>query len=443
MSFLYQIFFLALVLKLIVAYFLPLSFDESYYWVWSHHLQLSYFDHPPFVSWLFWLAHPLEAFGNAVRWPGILMSHATLFIWIKILTPFFNVERLKWWLALALLTPLFGLGGMIITPDIPLMFFWSLSLYFLIQCRDKSSYLNFALLGSALGLGFLAKYHIVVFVPLGFLWLYRESRLKISTIPPLLWSILWSLLFSSPVLIWNLQNEFLSFRFQLDHGLSESHWSPLWPLKYLSDQILIIFPTLLFLILKPKTSPYAPLLKIMAWGPLLFFFLATFKADSEANWPIASYPALLALALLDTKGRRLIKGTLVLWGTLFLIVFSHSLLPWLPIDEKQLKSSEFTHFNSLIKLLKKERELRPIYGYSFQMASKLSYEMKEPVYKLKGLNRKDFYDFLPQSTPTEKIFFLAVKINTPLPKWVIQEGYQITRTYGVDSNFQIYRVEKP
>src|SRR5215213_10135897 len=30
---------------------LNLSFDEAYYWLWSQHLQLSYYDHPPLVAW--------------------------------------------------------------------------------------------------------------------------------------------------------------------------------------------------------------------------------------------------------------------------------------------------------------------------------------------------------------------------------------------------------
>ncbi len=30
---------------------LPLSFDEAYYWLWSKHLALSYYDHPPVIAY--------------------------------------------------------------------------------------------------------------------------------------------------------------------------------------------------------------------------------------------------------------------------------------------------------------------------------------------------------------------------------------------------------
>src|SRR5213595_2825392 len=42
---------LALVgLRLIVAAFTPITFDEAYYWMWSKHLAGGYYDHPPMVA---------------------------------------------------------------------------------------------------------------------------------------------------------------------------------------------------------------------------------------------------------------------------------------------------------------------------------------------------------------------------------------------------------
>ena len=42
---------LALVgLRLIAAWFTPITFDEAYYWMWSKHLAGGYYDHPPMVA---------------------------------------------------------------------------------------------------------------------------------------------------------------------------------------------------------------------------------------------------------------------------------------------------------------------------------------------------------------------------------------------------------
>src|SRR5579863_9920600 len=40
-----------LCLRLGLGFVLPLSFDEAYYWLWSRHLALSYFDHPPAIAY--------------------------------------------------------------------------------------------------------------------------------------------------------------------------------------------------------------------------------------------------------------------------------------------------------------------------------------------------------------------------------------------------------
>src|SRR5690349_90818 len=41
---------LLIVLRFVTAGHLPLSFDESYFWLWSKHLALSYYDHPPLIA---------------------------------------------------------------------------------------------------------------------------------------------------------------------------------------------------------------------------------------------------------------------------------------------------------------------------------------------------------------------------------------------------------
>ncbi|RME16471.1 MAG: hypothetical protein D6797_04435, partial [Bdellovibrio sp.] len=77
-----RILLFSLLIKFVLALFLPLFPDEAYYWVWSHHLQLSYFDHPPFIAWLLTLGHPLENILQAVRWPAVIFGHLTLILWL-------------------------------------------------------------------------------------------------------------------------------------------------------------------------------------------------------------------------------------------------------------------------------------------------------------------------------------------------------------------------
>ncbi|HEY8271739.1 MAG TPA: glycosyltransferase family 39 protein, partial [Pseudobdellovibrionaceae bacterium] len=156
-----QIWTFSLILKIGLAALLPLCSDETYYWIWSHHLQLSYFDHPPFIAWLFYLGHWLEPYGQLLRLPIVLTGHLTFLVWFNILKTQFSWEKYKYWYALAFFSPLVGFGSMIGTPDVPLLLFWSLSIYYFQQCLLHQKSYDYFLLGASLGLGFCSKYHIV------------------------------------------------------------------------------------------------------------------------------------------------------------------------------------------------------------------------------------------------------------------------------------------
>jgi len=39
-----------MLVRLVAAVYVPLTFDEAYYWTWSKHLAGGYYDHPPMVA---------------------------------------------------------------------------------------------------------------------------------------------------------------------------------------------------------------------------------------------------------------------------------------------------------------------------------------------------------------------------------------------------------
>ncbi len=40
------------ILRLLIGSLFPITADESYYWLWSKHLDLSFVDHPPLVAFI-------------------------------------------------------------------------------------------------------------------------------------------------------------------------------------------------------------------------------------------------------------------------------------------------------------------------------------------------------------------------------------------------------
>ena len=64
--------------RLVFAALMPLTDDEAYYRLWSQHLALGYFDHPPFVAWAIGLGTSLLGDnGLGVRLSAVLASGAT------------------------------------------------------------------------------------------------------------------------------------------------------------------------------------------------------------------------------------------------------------------------------------------------------------------------------------------------------------------------------
>lgn len=411
--------------------------DETYYWVWSYHPQLNYYDHPSMVAWLYLLGHPLENFGSMVRWPGIFLSHATLYLWMVILKDHlrFNDKQILSWLWLALLTPLFGAGALIITPDIPLMFFWTLALLCFLKLLGIPSQFNGFTFGVALGLGLISKYMIVL-LPLSILVAALFKKEWWFKVLPKQLAIFIGFVFGAiPFILWNIDNDWISIRFQLDHGLGGKVWKPSWTIEYVLLQIGIIFPPILYLVIKGiKKSP--AWLVSLAWTPLLFFFFTSFRGYVEANWPIAAYPSILAMAVLG-GGERFQKATRLVWGALLIGAFTLISTQYSPF-EKPIKTKEFFEFEELYEIA---RVKSPLYVRSYQMASRLSFETKKMIYKLRGFNRKDSYDFWEGSKPTDH-FYLILNQGESLPEGYFELGYRIANETLIGERFQLLEIKK-
>src|SRR5438128_864494 len=95
------------------------------------------------VSWLFWLGQWTDFAAQAIRIPAVILAHCTLLVWYKILRPHLNDEQMKFWLVFVLLSPFLGAGSLIVTPDLPLVFFWSLALLTLQQLLARKTLLSY------------------------------------------------------------------------------------------------------------------------------------------------------------------------------------------------------------------------------------------------------------------------------------------------------------
>jgi 4-amino-4-deoxy-L-arabinose transferase-like glycosyltransferase len=432
-----RVVYYCLFVKLILAAVIPFFYDEAYYWFWGHNLQLSYFDHPPAVSWLFFLGHIFDGFGGASRWPGIFLSQATVLVWLHIIKDNVGPKKLFWFAILMSFWPMFGFASVVITPDIPLIFFWSLSILMLKRCLSEANAKNYLLFGLALGLGGSSKYQIALFIPCLLIYLSWDKRWKDINFKLLPLIIIAGLVACSPVFIWNYLNNWDSILFQIDHGLGAKSWKPIWTIDYIWSQALIIFPPVLYFALRKFKEN--KLLHSFAWLPVLFFLYSSTKGRVEANWPIMAYPAIGALAILNAEKFRWLKLSAAFWACLAIALFSNAFVYWLPIDINATKIKEFYRYKNFGVIA---RSYKPLYGSSFQMSSYLSYLSKTEVCKLRDYHRKDFFDYLDCSIPKEKrYYFLVGNDFKELPEWA--KDHKKIQSIKIDQHYQIIEWEQP
>lgn len=406
-------------IKLVVALAIPLVGDEAYYWFWGQNLQLSYFDHPGMVAWLSALSDilPFTPKWAATRLIFVVLSTITFYIWLKVFLrrrqqlDSSNInQELNIFAAFFMLNPFLGLGNILITPDAPLLLFWGLASYFVLKILEEQKSKDYILLGASLGLGFCSKYHIVLFPLVTLIALAFEKQLKVFFSKKVFLTILFGLLFCAPVLIWNYQNDFASFKFQLSHGFqTPKPYQTWWTASYLAGQILIFNPILLFnLIFKSKKSMF----RISALGQWLFFLYSSFKAKVEANWPITSHAAGLVDVSLNNK--KVIHYSFIYFVVMWLLV---------PVffftDLGKAKIAQLPTSLTVYAIAPQLQSYKPLYGPTYQLSALFSLLTDKPVYKLYGLSRYDFFDTLPQAKPKENRFYVLKYTTT---EWPIHYG---------------------
>ena len=209
---------------------IDLSYGEAYYIATARHLALSYYDQPPLSFWI--AAATMKLTGSdalfVLRVPFILIFAATTWLMYRVGTLLFD-ERVGALSALLLnISPLFAISiGAWVEPDGPLIFCLLASTFYVIRLADASKpraeILLWVQAGLWLGLAMLAKYYAVL-LPIGvalFALTSPEHRQWFRKPGPYIACAI-ALAVFSPVLFWNFQHDWISFRFQSERAIDFS-----------------------------------------------------------------------------------------------------------------------------------------------------------------------------------------------------------------------------
>jgi len=301
-----------LVGHLLLAAWIPPMEDELYYWTWAKDLQWSYFDHPPLTAYLIRVS--TAVLGDsifAIRLPACLLSTGVVVLLAGLAT-----GRLL--LLLLLATPIFLLGSILMTPDVPLLFCWTLYLVWLagicrsfaswnddpisrVYCGSPVSATRWAAGGAILGLGILSKYTMLLAVPCTLLALLALARWR-AWAGGFALGLAVATLVAAPVVIFNWQHDFAPLAFQWRHaGFKDPH--PPQFFQFLGGQLALVggLPFLMvpWVILRWRDLARDPVLLASLWlfVPVFAFFMGkAIRSPLEGNWPMVAYVGFWPLA---------------------------------------------------------------------------------------------------------------------------------------------------
>ena len=289
-------------LRLAIAAWLPLTFDEAYYWQWSKHLAGGYYDHPPMVAVVIWLGTLIAGdteFG--VRLVSVLLGLPMSWAVFRAAQLLFGGVRIACTATLLLNATLIAAAGtIIVTPDAPLLVASSFVLYALAQVLASGRGIWWLAVGAAVGVALLSKYTAMFFGPIILIWLLWVPKLRrwLTSPWPYLGGLLALALFS-PVLWWNAEHEWVSFAKQLGRARIESfrpaYIAELIPTQFAFATPLVFILGVLGLYALARRDVGATgsrtLISATVWTIVVYFAWHALHARVEANWLSPIYPA--------------------------------------------------------------------------------------------------------------------------------------------------------
>ena len=300
-----------LLLKLVLAYIIPMSGDEAYFIIWAKNLDFGYYDHPPMVGWFLYLMRFLGDSEIILRLPAILLS---TFIGFGIYQLLKSRDESKAALIaiLYLVSPL-NILNVLITTDTPLILFAFLSGASAYKALEKDQLTWYGLAGVFFGMAFLSKYFAVL-LGLAYLTYFIFSRKNWHKTRGFALLFLTALPFALINIYWNYTHCWDNILFNLYTRNEGEQFSLGKIAAYLGTQAYLMSPPVIYYLFKHRSGLVE---KLKSDNLNIFFFtffvpMAAFAALSlkkliGLHWVLAFYPFLYILLYLFLSREELLK----------------------------------------------------------------------------------------------------------------------------------------
>lgn len=276
--------------------------DEAYYWLWSKHLAAGYFSKPPGVAWAIALGTSLLGdTERGVRLAAIVCSALTGWGVYRLGRDAVGSRVGLGSLLLALVTPMFWAGSLLMTIDSLAVCAWVWAANALWAIHRRPTWPRWIGLGLVIGLGLLAKPTLLAFFASLALWLIVSPVDRRWLRAPGFWvMLLLALAALVPPLWWNAQHDWITFDHLKARGALDRAWSfsPGSFLSFLGGQAGVAGPWLLigFLLAlaRPALRAGVPIearrFLLALWLPLFGFYAAlALNQPGQPNWPAPAW----------------------------------------------------------------------------------------------------------------------------------------------------------
>ena len=373
--------------------------DEADHWVWSQHLSWGYFEHPPMIAFV--IRFFTDIFGD--RWYAIelcsqSMSLLTIIFLFILSKELFGPKAALLSVIITESMPMFFIGSTILTIDNIMIVFWIMTTYLFLKGlkEDKKGFL--LLSGVTFGLGLMSKYTMILLPASMFLYLIFSPvhRILLKRKEPYL-SFLIGLIIFSHVIIWNAQNDWLSFKYQFTKGLTGGEKGGQF-FFFIGSQFVILGPTMfpffLYSIYKGFRNyrdSSVLYLTVLASFPFFFFAFASFRSKyTDVSWSdVALIVGIILMSKvlidiyrgIDIRRKIIVSSALFIPGFLlsgFLAIHSVKPFPFIPKNvDKSLEMFGWDEIGVKVedvfnKYLPDEKR-RYIISKEYQMAGSLSF----------------------------------------------------------------------
>lgn len=293
---------------------IELSEDEAYQWIWSKHLALSYYSKPPLIALTQFAGTSIwgdTAFG--VRFFSPLIAAALGFMLLRFFVREVNGRAGFFLVLIVTATPLLSVGATLLTVDPLAVLFWTaamLSGWRAVQEDSRTS--DWLWTGLWLGLGFLSKYTsplawmcwVVFFI------VWPPARKHLRTRGPWL-ALSVNLLWTLPVILWNMQNGWISLKHVARHtGVGKAaaplskHFS--WVAEFLGAEVFLLNPiffvaaamALIAVWRMPRRDGRLVYLFCMGAPVFILYIFLSFKSRVQPNWVAPSVLPMFAVMVI-------------------------------------------------------------------------------------------------------------------------------------------------